>query len=65
MSYGGMLIQAGYRNGKNTKTEPSEYHKDSEINIAASDAILFVARQQMLNGIDSSKVAAGRYAVEV
>lgn len=57
--YGGMPIQAGYCNGTNTKLNCLEYHKDSEINIAASDAILLVARQQdAVNGIDSSKVEA-------
>lgn len=57
--YGGMPIQIGYCNGTNTKMNCLEYHKDSEINIAADDAILLVARQQDIVGtIDSSKVEA-------
>lgn len=58
--YGGMPIQIGYCNGTNTKLNCFEYHRDSEINIAADDAILLVARQQdIVDGkIDSSKTEA-------
>lgn len=58
--YGGMPIQIGYCNGTNTKLNCFEYHRDSEIDIAADDAILLVARQQdIINGrIDSSKTEA-------
>ena len=57
--YGGMPIQVGYCNGTNTKLNCLEYHKDSEINIAADDAVLLVARLQDASDgpIDSSKVA--------
>ena len=43
--YGGMPIQIGYCNGTNTKLNCFEYHRDSEIDIAADDVILLVARQ--------------------
>lgn len=58
--YGGMPIEIGYCNGTNTKLNCFEYHRDSEINIAADDAILLLARQQdIINGsIDSSKTEA-------
>lgn len=58
--YGGMPIQIGYCNGTNTKLNCFEYHRDSEINIAADDAIFLLARQQdIIDGkIDSSKTEA-------
>lgn len=58
--YGGMPIQIGYCNGTNTKLNCFEYHRDSEVDIAADDVILLVARQQdIVNGqIDSSKTEA-------
>lgn len=58
--YGGMPIQIGYCNGTNTKLNCFEYHRDSEIDIAADDAILLVASQQdIIDGrIDSSKTEA-------
>lgn len=58
--YGGMPIEIGYCNGTNTKLNCFEYHRDSEIDIAADDAVLLVARQQdIIDGkIDSSKTEA-------
>jgi hypothetical protein len=58
--YGGMPIQIGYCNGTNTKLNCFEYHRDSEIDIAADDAILLVARQQDITDghINSSKTEA-------
>lgn len=58
--YGGMPIEIGYCNGTNTKLNCFEYHKDNEINIAADDVVLLVARlQDVENGtIDSSKTEA-------
>ncbi len=58
--YGGMPIQVGYCNGNNTKLNCLEYHRDSEVDIAADDVILLVAREQDIqNGqIDSSKIEA-------
>lgn len=38
--YGGMPIQIGYCNGKNTTYNGFEYHKGSEINIAVTDFML-------------------------
>lgn len=44
--YGGMPIQIGYCNGYGTKMNCFEYHRDSEINIAATDCVLLLARLQ-------------------
>ena len=41
--YGGMPIQVGYCNGHNGALNCLEYHRDSEINIFAADAVLLVA----------------------
>lgn len=41
--YGGMPIQVGYCNGYNGKLNCLEYHRDSEINVFATDAVLLVA----------------------
>ena len=38
--YGGMSIQIGYCNGRNTTYNGFEYHKGSEINIAITDFML-------------------------
>ena len=38
--YGGMDIQIGYCNGRNTTYNGFEYHKGSEINVAATDLML-------------------------
>ena len=59
-AYGGLEIQIGYCNGTNTKLNCFEYHRDSEIDIAADDVILLVARQQDIQDgkIDSSKTEA-------
>lgn len=59
--YGGMPIQIGYCNGFNKKLNALEYHRDSEINIAATDLILFLGLLQDVNedfSYDSSKVEA-------
>ena len=42
--YGGMQIQIGYCNGRNTTYNGFEYHKGSEINIAVTDFMLVLAR---------------------
>ena len=44
--YGEMPVQIGYCNGHNTKLNALEYHRDSEINVAATDAILILGMQQ-------------------
>ncbi len=38
--YGGMPVQAGYCNGRNTTYNGFEYHKGSEVNIAVTDFML-------------------------
>lgn len=43
ITYGEMPIQIGYCNGHNSKLNALEYHRDSEINVAATDAILMLA----------------------
>lgn len=40
--YGGMPIQIGYCNGKNQTFNGMEYHKGSEVNVAATDMLLFL-----------------------
>lgn len=50
--YGGMPIQIGYCNGYNTKLNCVEYHRDSEVNIAADDIILLVGSQQDIDTKD-------------
>lgn len=40
--YGEMPIQIGYCNGHNELLNAVEYHRDSEINVAATDAILML-----------------------
>ena len=58
--YGGMPIQIGYCNGTNTKLNCFEYHRDSEIDIAADDVVLLVAKEQDITDgkIDSAKTEA-------
>lgn len=46
VAYGEMPIQIGYCNGHNTKLNAAEYHRDSEINVAATDAILILGSLQ-------------------
>ncbi len=58
--YGGMPIQIGYCNGNNHKLNGLEYHRDSEINIAVTDLILLIGKEQdIVDGkYDTSKVEA-------
>lgn len=59
--FGGLDIQVGYCNGTNQKLNAVEYHRNSEIGVAASDLILLLGKQQDLEGdftYDSSKVEA-------
>ncbi len=44
--YGELPIQVGFCNGKNYKLNALEYHRSSEVNAAANDAILILGRQQ-------------------
>lgn len=43
--FGGLDIQIGYCNGSNSRLTCLEYHRTSEIDIAATDMILLLARQ--------------------
>lgn len=59
--YGEMPIQIGYCNGHNSKLNALEYHRDSEINVAATDAILMLGLLQDVKEdftYDTSKVKA-------
>ena len=59
--YGEMPIQIGYCNGHNKKLNALEYHRDSEINIAAEDAVLMLGSLQDVDAdftYDTSKVEA-------
>lgn len=44
--YGEMPIQIGYCNGHNSQLNAVEYHRSSEINVAATDMIVIVGMQQ-------------------
>ena len=44
--YGGMPIQIGYCGGYNAVLNCLEYHRDSEVDVFASDAVLLVALEQ-------------------
>lgn len=59
--FGGMPIQLGYCNGTNTKLNAVEYHRNSEIGIAATDLILLIGKQQDITEdftYDTSKIEA-------
>lgn len=45
-TYGELPIQIGYCNGHNSMLNALEYHRSSEINVAATDAILMMGSQQ-------------------
>ena len=45
VSYGELPIQVGYCNGNNYKLNAVEYHRSSELDIAASDAVLLLGWQ--------------------
>ena len=59
--YGGLPIQIGYCNGHNKKLNALEYHRSSEIDIAATDLILLLGCQQDIEEggfYDTAKVEA-------
>ena len=61
VTYGEMPIQIGYCNGHNCMLNALEYHRDSEINVAATDAILMLGCQEDVEAdftYDTSKVEA-------
>lgn len=50
--FGGLPVQIGYCNGVNTRLTCLEYHRTSEIDVAATDMILLVARQpEIVDGV--------------
>lgn len=48
--YGEMPVQIGYCNGHNCMLNALEYHRDSEINVAATDAILMLGLLREVEG---------------
>ena len=58
--YGGMPVELGWCCGHNTKLNCLEYHRDSEFNLAAEDAIVLLARQDEIEDglLDTAKVKA-------
>ena len=59
--YGELPIQIGYCNGHNALLNALEYHRSSEINVAATDAVLMVGCQQDITDdftYDTAKVEA-------
>ena len=61
VTYGCMPIQIGFCNGHNNKLNALEYHRDSEINVAATDAILLLGLQSEIEDdftYDTAKVKA-------
>lgn len=61
VAYGEMPIQIGYCNGHNCMLNALEYHRDSEINVAATDAILMLGLLREVEKdftYDTSKVKA-------
>jgi hypothetical protein len=59
-AFGGIPIQIGYCNGNNILMNCLEYHRGSEICVAADDIIMLLAKREALQNwkIDSSKVEA-------
>lgn len=60
-AFGGLPIEIGYCNGNNKKLNALEYHRSSEINVAVSDAILLIGKQQDVEPdytYDTAKVEA-------
>lgn len=59
--YGEMPVQIGYCNGHNKKLNALEYHRSSEINVAATDAILMLGLQSDIEEdftYDTAKIEA-------
>lgn len=59
--YGQMPVQIGYCNGHNQYLNALEYHRSSEINVAVTDMILLLGRQQDISKnytYDTAKVEA-------
>ena len=61
--FGGIPIQLGYCNGQNNTLNALEYHRSSEINVACTDLILLLGREQDIEPdgrYDTAKVMAFR-----
>lgn len=59
--FGQLPIQVGYCNGHNKKLNAVEYHRNSEVNVAVTDMVLIVGRQQDITDqytYDSGKMEA-------
>lgn len=58
--YGGMPVQIGYCNGRNSSLNGLEYHKGSEINVAITDFVLLLGKVQDIrnNTYESEHTAA-------
>ena len=59
--FGGLPVQIGYCNGHNKKLNAVEYHRNSEINVAATDMVLLIGWQQDIEDdftYDTSKIEA-------
>ena len=59
--YGGLPIQIGYCNGHNRLLNAVEYHRSSEVNVAATDLILLIGMQQDIEAdftYDTKKIEA-------
>lgn len=59
--YGGMPIQIGYCNGHNKYLNAAEYHRDSEINIACTDLVLILGKEEDMEAdftYDTAKMQA-------
>lgn len=60
-AYGGLPIQIGYCNGNNHMLNALEYHRSSEVNIAITDLVLLLGKQQDItkeNLYETAKVEA-------
>lgn len=60
-AYGGLPVQMGYCNGHNKKLNAVEYHRDSEVNVAATDLVLLIGEQKDIEDdftYDTSKIEA-------
>lgn len=61
ITFGEMPIQIGFCNGHNSMLNALEYHKDSEVNVMATDAILLLGLRSELEddfSYDTAKVKA-------
>ena len=58
--FGGMPVQLGWCNGRNTKLNCLEYHRNSEFNLGTEDFVLMLAKQaDIVDGmLDTAKVKA-------